>query len=180
MQRDYLFTSEIKLLMDAAKKSPRHGVRNSLMLLLAYRHGLRVSELIGLKVSDISLESARIYCKRLKGSLQNTHPLDGDELRLIKRWLRLRTSQSSDYLFLSERGTPITRQATWRIFKELGEKAGLSISVHPHMFKHSCGYYLADKGCDTRLIQEYLGHKNIQNTVRYTQTNAKRFERLWE
>jgi site-specific recombinase XerD len=177
--RDYLFPTEIKRLMDAAKQSPRHGVRNNLMILLAYRHGLRISELVDLRLSDIDLQSGRINCRRLKGSTHNIHPLEGDELRLIKRWLRIRSNPSSEFLFVSERGTPITRQAAWRIFKEAGKKAGLEINVRPHMLKHSCGYYLADKGCDTRLIQEYLGHKNIQNTVRYTQTNAKRFEGLW-
>ena len=177
--RDYLFPSEIKLLMEAIKRSPRHGIRNSLMALLAYRHGLRISELIDLRLSDLDLHAGRINCRRLKGSTQNIHPIEGDELRLIKRWLRVHPNQSSEFLFVSERGTPITRQAAWRIFKDAGTKAGLGVDVHPHMLKHSCGYYLAEKGCDTRLIQEYLGHKNIQNTVRYTQTNAKRFEGLW-
>jgi len=177
--RDYLFPTEIDQLLAAAKKSPRHGVRNTLIVLLAYRHGLRISEVTDLRKSDLDLQTARINCRRLKGSQQNIHPVEGDELRLIKRWLRKHPTPNSDYLFVSERGTPITRQAAWRILKEAGEKAGLSIAVHPHMLKHSCGYYLADKGCDTRLIQEYLGHKNIQNTVRYTQTNAKRFEGLW-
>jgi len=177
--RDYLFPTEIDQLLAAAKKSPRHGIRNTLIILLAYRHGLRISEVTDLRKSDLDLHAARINCRRLKGSQQNIHPVEGDELRLIKRWLRKHPAPNSDYLFVSERGTPITRQAGWRILKETGEKAGLSIAVHPHMLKHSCGYYLADKGCDTRLIQEYLGHKNIQNTVRYTQTNAKRFEGLW-
>ena len=177
--RDYLFPTEIDKLLAASGKSPRHGVRNKLMVLLAYRHGLRISEVVDIHLSDIDLQTGRINCRRLKGSLQNIHPLEGDEMRLIKRWLRERSSPSSEYLFISERGTPITRQAAWRIFKEAGIRAKLGINVHPHMLKHSCGYYLADKGCDTRLIQEYLGHKNIQNTVRYTQTNAKRFEGLW-
>jgi len=177
--RDYLFPAEISLLLDAAGRSPRHGVRNKLMVLLAYRHGLRISELVDLRLSDIDLQAGRLNCRRLKGSMQNIHPLEGDELRMFKRWMRIRMQPNSDFLFVSERGTPITRQAAWRILKESGRKAGLSIDVHPHMLKHSCGYYLADRGCDTRLIQEYLGHKNIQNTVRYTQTNAKRFEGLW-
>ncbi|MDX8400696.1 MAG: tyrosine-type recombinase/integrase [Gallionellaceae bacterium] len=177
--RDYLFPTEIDRLLEAAGKSLRHGVRNRLMVLLAYRHGLRISEVVDLRLSDIDLQAGRINCRRLKGSTDNIHPLDGDELRMIKRWQRIRTAPSSEFLFVSERGTPMTRQAAWRIFKEAGEKAGLDIQVHPHMLKHSCGYYLADRGCDTRLIQEYLGHKNIQNTVRYTQTNAKRFEGLW-
>jgi len=177
--RDYLFPTEIDRLLDAAGKSPRHGVRNRLMILLAYRHGLRISEIVDLRLSDIDLQSGRINCRRLKGSTKNIHPMEGDELRLIKRWQRIRNAPNSEFLFVSERSTPMTRQAAWRIFKEAGEKAALDIKVHPHMLKHSCGYYLADRGCDTRLIQEYLGHKNIQNTVRYTQTNAKRFEGLW-
>ncbi len=89
-----------------------------------------------------------------------------------------RASPNSEFLFVSEKGTPITRQAAWRIFREAGEKASIEVKVHPRILKDSCGYYLADRGCDTRLIQEYLAHKNIQNTVRYTQTNAKRFEGL--
>ena len=177
--RDYLFPTEIDRLLESAGKFPRYGVRNRLMMLLAYRHGLRISEVMDIRLSDIEIQSGRINCRRLKGSTDNIHPLDGDELRLIKRWQRIRTAPNSEFLFVSERGTPMTRQAAWRIFKEAGEKAGLDIQVHPHMLKHSCGYYLADRGCDTRLIQEYLGHKNIQNTVRYTQTNAKRFEGLW-
>lgn len=177
--RGYLFPDEVDQLIAAARKSPRHGVRNSLMILLAYRHGLRISELVDLRLTDIDLHAGRIHCRRLKNSTSNIHPMEGDELRLIKRWLRIHPKPNSTFLFVSERGTPITRQAAWRIFKEAGERAGLGIQVHPHMLKHSCGYYLADRGCDTRLIQEYLGHKNIQNTVRYTQTNAKRFEGLW-
>lgn len=177
--RDYLFPTEVAQLLDAAGKSPRHGVRNKLMVLLAYRHGLRVSEVVDLRLSDINLREARIHCRRLKGSTDNTHPMEGDELRLLKRWLNMRPSPGPAYVFMSERGTPITRQSAWRIFKDAGRVAGLDIEVKPHMLKHSCGYYLADRGCDTRLIQEYMGHKNIQNTVRYTQTNAKRFEGLW-
>jgi len=149
------------------------------MVLLAYRHGLRISEVVDLRLSDIDQQAGRINCRRLKGSNNNIHPLEGGELRLVKRWLRIRANPNSEFLFVSERGTPITRQSAWRIFREAGQKAKLGIEVHPHMLKHSCGYYLADRGCDTRLIQEYLGHKNIQNTVRYTQTNAKRFEGLW-
>ena len=77
------------------------------------------------------------------------------------------------------RSSPLTRQSAWRIVAEAGNLAGLGLDVHPHMLKHSCGYFLANKGLDTRLIQDYMGHKQIQNTVRYTATNAKRFEELW-
>lgn len=179
VSRDYLHSSEIDSLLFAAKLSPRHGLRNHLMILLAYRHALRISEVTNLRVSDINLNDGRIYCRRLKGSVTNTHPMDGDEIRLCRRWLKERPKTALDYVFVSERGAPLTRQSAWRIVAEAGERAALDLEVHPHMLKHSCGYYLANKGLDTRLIQDYMGHKQIQNTVRYTATNAKRFEGLW-
>ncbi len=177
--RDYLHPAEIEKLLSAAKASPRHGLRNHLMILLAYRHALRISEVIDLRIADINLDQGRIYCKRLKGSVANTHPMESDEIRLCRRWSRDRPKTAIDFFFVSERGSPLTRQSAWRIVVEAGERAKLDIATHPHMLKHSCGYYLADKGLDTRLIQDYMGHKQIQNTVRYTATNAKRFEGLW-
>lgn len=177
--RDYLHSAEIDKLLSAAKSFPRHGLRNHLMILLAYRHALRISEVISLRVSDINLDEGRIYCKRLKGSVTNTHPMEGDEIRLCRRWLKERPKTALDFVFVSERGSPLTRQSAWRIVAEAGERAELDLDIHPHMLKHSCGYYLANKGLDTRLIQDYMGHKQIQNTVRYTATNAKRFEGLW-
>jgi site-specific recombinase XerD len=177
--RDYLHSSEIDKLFSAVKLSPRHGLRNHLMILLAYRHALRISEVTNLRVSDINLDEGRIYCRRLKGSVTNTHPMDGDEIRLCRRWFKERPKTAIDFVFVSERGSPLTRQSAWRIVAEAGERAKLDLDIHPHMLKHSCGYYLANKGLDTRLIQDYMGHKQIQNTVRYTATNAKRFEGLW-
>jgi len=177
--RDYLHPSEIDKLLSAAKLSPRHGLRNHLMILLAYRHALRISEVTDLRVSDVNLDEGRIYCRRLKGSVSNTHPMDGDEIRLCRRWFKVRPKTAIDFVFVSERGSPLTRQSAWRIVAEAGERAKLDLDIHPHMLKHSCGYYLANKGLDTRLIQDYMGHKQIQNTVRYTATNAKRFEGLW-
>jgi len=82
----------------------------------------------------------------------------------------------SEYLFLSRHGKKVSRQQLYRIFKVAGKAANINIDVHPHMFRHACGYALADKGCDTRLIQDYLGHRNIQNTVIYTASNAARFK----
>ena len=105
--------------------------------------------------------------------------MEGDEIRAMRKWLRERPQTALDFIFVSERGSPLTRQAAWRILKEAGQRAGLDVGAHPHMLKHSCGYYLANRGLDTRLIQDYMGHKQIQNTVRYTATNAKRFEGLW-
>jgi integrase len=164
-----------------AARLGRHGVRDYLLMLMAYRHGLRVSELIDLRLRDLDLDTGRMYVRRKKGSLSTHQPLEGDELRALRVWLRERTQRKEarlSYLFLSERG-PMTRQAVNYLAKECGQRAKLRFHVHPHMLRHSTGYYLANRGYDTRLIQDYLGHKNIMHTVRYTRTAAIRFEGLW-
>lgn len=102
-----------------------------------------------------------------------------DELRALRALLRLRGETSSPYLFLGERG-PFTRQAVNYLVRQAGERAKLGIRVHPHMLRHSTGLYPANRGCDTRLIQDYLGHVNNNHTVRYTKTAAFRFEGLWK
>jgi integrase len=178
--KDFLTEGEMRRLLDAAKGG-RYGQRDYLMLLMAYRHGLRVSELIDLRLKDIDLDTSRLYVRRKKGSLSTHQPIEGDELRALRAWLRersLRPDARSPYLFLSERG-PFTRQAINYISLSAGERAKLPFRVHPHMLRHSTGFYLANKGFDTRLIQDYLGHRNIAHTVKYTRTAAGRFEGLW-
>ena len=178
--KNFLTASEMKKFLEAARKG-RHGVRDYCLMLTAYRHGLRVSELIDIRLKDLDFDSARIYVRRLKGSLSTHQPIEGDELRSIRAWLKIRENypnSSSNYLLLSERG-PLTRQAVNYLVEQIGKRAKLSFKVNPHMLRHSTGYYLANKGCDTRLIQDYLGHRNITHTVRYTRTSAHRFEGLW-
>lgn len=180
VDRRFLLPGELDSLLAAARKAPRHGHRNYTLLLLMYRHALRVSEAISLKVSDIDLETGRIFCRRLKGSVSNFHPLDGTELRAIRKHLSGRQFKKSDYLFVSERGAPLSRQAVWRIMTDAGSAAQIPLQVFPHMLKHTCGHILANKGLDTRLLQDYMGHKEIQNTVRYTAVSANRFEAIWD
>ncbi len=179
--KNYLSESEMKLFLDAARKG-RHGARDHVMMLLTFRHGLRVSELVDVRVKDLDLNSARLYVRRIKGSLSTEQPLAGDELRAIKTWQRVRAelaAATSPYLFLSERATRFTRQAIRYLVGETARRANLGFEVNPHMLRHSCGYHLANKGHDTRLIQDWLGHRNISNTVIYTRTAAARFEGLW-
>jgi integrase len=162
--RTYLTRDEVTLLLRAAKKS-RHGARNHAMILLAYRHGLRASELVGLRWSDVDLERATIYCRRAKGSRSTVHPLKSDEVAAIER---LQRKSAGDYVFVSERGERMSRSAFWRVVAQAGERACLPVKAYAHLLRYSCGYYLANKGCDLRLIQDYLGHKQIHYVPRRT------------
>lgn len=175
-RKDFLDQSEAQRLIEAAKHG-RHGPRNHLLVLMLYHHGLRASEAVNLKISDVNLERARLWVPRLKGSLSTMHPIPGSELRALKRYLAARDSQLP-WLFVSERGTQMTRSAVFRIVKDAGLRAGLG-HVWPHMLRHSCGYYLADKGIDFRVAQDYLGHRDPKHTQRYTRIAGKRFENIW-
>lgn len=146
-----------------------------------FRHGLRVSEACSLQLEQVDTESRILHVRRLKGGLSTTQPLRRDELRAIKAWLaeRARLKPKGKAFFISERRKPLHRSTVNYALKHYGERASLPVAVHPHMLRHACGYALADQGADTRLIQDYLGHRSIQHTVRYTATNSARFERLW-
>lgn len=177
--RKHLTALEVEKLIAAAECS-RNPERNRCLLLLMFRHGLRVSEACGLQLSQVDVESRVLHVQRLKKGLSTTQPLRPDELRAVKAWLKMRQAPESEKaFFLSERGKAISRVTVWDMIRRMGEKAGLSVTAHPHMLRHACGYALADQGADTRLIQDYLGHRNIQHTVRYTATNPARFDKLW-
>jgi len=178
--RRYLTSREVERLLEATRGS-RTEARDRCLILLSFRHGLRVSEACGLKLNQVDLDSRVLHVTRLKKGLSTTHPLRTDELRVIKAWLteRNRLAPAGDAFFISERRLPLNRRTVWVAIKRYGELADLAVDAHPHMLRHACGYALADQGADTRLIQDYLGHRNIQHTVRYTATNPARFERLW-
>jgi site-specific recombinase XerD len=176
--RDYLTRIEVASLLRSAKKS-RHGARNHAMVLLAYRHGLRASELVNLRVSDLDLRTGTIYCRRAKGSRSSLHPMKPDEVTTLEKVLACGHLPTSDYVFQSERAERMSRSAFWRVVARAGQQARLPVKAYAHQLRHACGYYLANKGCDLRLIQDYLGHKQIQNTVRYTALNPARFAGLW-
>lgn len=179
-ERKHLVSAEVDKLI-AATKGTRNEARDRCFLLLMFRHGLRVSEACGLVLSQVDTESRVLHVARLKKGLSTTHPLRADELRAIKAWLadRGKMKPDTDAFFVSERRGSLSRKTAYVFIRNYGEVAGLPLPAHPHMLRHACGFALADQGADTRLIQDYLGHRNIQHTVMYTAANPARFEKLW-
>jgi site-specific recombinase XerD len=176
--REYLTPHEITALQKAARTAGRQGQRNETLVLIAFRHALRVGELVALKWDQVDLKVGLLHVKRLKNGLASTHPLRGIELRALK--VLKRDNPDAAYVFMSERGTPLSDRTARQIVAKAGEHANLGFTVHPHMLRHSTGFYLANKGEDTRAIQSYMGHANIKNTVIYTELSPKRFNRFWQ
>jgi site-specific recombinase XerD len=183
-RREYLTADEIERLLAASKTTSRNPERDYAILLLAYRHGLRVSELCSLKLSDVNLEVGEFHVSRLKGSDSGSHPFYNGESAAIRAWLveraKLNQPESCDTLFISERRKPLSRVTVWLMISQVAHAAGLEhLDVHPHMLRHSCGYSLINRGVDVRTIQAYLGHASISSTVRYTKLDSKRFAKLF-
>ena len=176
-EREYLRTSEINAMIRVAKKVGRHGIRDGGIILLMFRHGLRTAELVALKWTQIDLADGYIEVHRVKHGRDSIHPLRSPELRALRQIQRDYTDTS--YVFVSERKAPLSTRSIRHIITRAGESAGIPFQVHPHQLRHACGYYLAAQGHDTRAIQDYLGHKNIHHTVRYTQMSPQRFENFW-
>jgi type 1 fimbriae regulatory protein FimB len=173
--RDFLTPSEVSPLL-AAKQKVRFGIRDHAMILLVCWHDLRVAELMEIPRAD--LDSARILVGRLKNGLSTSQPLQGDELRALRAYLRTR-KDNLPWLFLSSQQTQFVRQAFNYLLAQAGKRAGLG-HIHPHMLRHSCGHGLAERGVDTRLMQDWLGHRDIRHTAHYSRTSAKRFEGVWK
>jgi type 1 fimbriae regulatory protein FimB len=178
--RKHITTREVEKLI-AATKGSRFEARDRCLLLMMFRHGLRVSEACGLELGHVDTESRVVHVARLKKGLSTTHPLRTEELRLIKAWLadRATLKASCRAFFVSQHRKPLNRRTAWLAIRKYGDLAGLELPTHPHQLRHACGFALADQGADTRLIQDYLGHRDIRHTVIYTATNSARFERLW-
>jgi integrase len=174
--REYLTPAEVEKLM-AAVKGNRQGHRDSTMILVAFRHGLRAAELVDLQWSQVDFPVSRLHVRRVKQGTPATHPLAGVELRALRQ-LR-REAPQSEFVFVSERGAPFSTAGFAKMVERAGVEAGFKFGVHPHMFRHACGYALANAGHDTRSLQAYLGHKNIQHTVRYTELSPTRFKNFW-
>jgi type 1 fimbriae regulatory protein FimB/type 1 fimbriae regulatory protein FimE len=175
--REYLTPAEVEKLIRAAARVGRHRHRDATLILVAYRHGLRVGELVSLRWDQVDFEEAVLRVTRSKNGTASNHPITEKEGRALRRLRRdgARLAQ----VFINERLRPMTTENVRAIVARAGRLAGLSFPVHPHMLRHACGYKLANDGHDTRAIQHYLGHRNIMHTVRYTELASDRFKDFW-
>ena len=177
-RREYLTMKEVDRLMYSAKSVGRHGHRDATLILIGYRHALRVSELVSLRWDQVDLGQGHLHVVRRKNGVDCTHPLRGPEIRALRRLQR--DYPDTPYVFVTERGGPLTDSTFRKLVARAGVKAKIKFPVHPHMLRHGCGFKLANDGQDTRAIQHYMGHRNIQHTVRYTELASDRFNGFWK
>jgi len=171
-----LSPQEILSLLKAARK---RSTRDWAMILLAYRHGLRASEVCGIKLADIDLKTSSISIRRLKGSLHTIQPIYQhrgqpllDETAALRAWLRKRPSDGSDYLFTSQKGGKLDRTQFFRNFQTVAESAGLPVEKrHPHVLKHSLASHLVAGNANLALVRQALGHRSINSTMQYIGTS---------
>jgi site-specific recombinase XerD len=177
-RRQYLTEREVEQLCDAARKRGRYGHRDATMILMAYRHGLRVSELVALQWSQIDLDAGRLQVIRRKGSDDSMQPLTGIEIRALRR-IKREQPAGLRHVFVSERDAPLTPNGFFKTLSRAADSIGMA-DVHPHLLRHGTGFKLVNDGVDTRTLAAYLGHRQMNNTARYTKMNAKRFDGLWK
>jgi integrase len=174
--REHLIPGEVEALIEAARGN-RHRHRDATMVLLAFRHGLRASAACDLRWDQVDFNGAVLHVRRVKNGTPSTHPIQGDELRALRRLQR--ESQGSPFVFVSERGSPFTTAGFARMIERAAAGACLELKAHPHMLRHACGYALANRGHDTRAIQGWLGHRSITSTAVYTALAPNRFKDFW-
>jgi len=170
--------AEVLAVLRSAKKK---GAREFAMILLAYRHGMRASEVCNLRLADIDLKNGSVIVDRLKGSLRTTQAVTGhrgesllDEQKALREWLRQRPNDGSDFVFNSQKGGRLDRSQFFRLFRSIAEKAGLPTEKrHPHVLKHSIASHLISANVNLALVKQALGHKSINSTMRYIATTDK-------
>ena len=168
----YLTVEEVERLMDAPDITTPNGCRDKAMLELLYASGLRVSELIGLHLGDISFEMAYVRCFG-KGAKERVIPLGRYALAALEHYIqncrpKVANNWQTDILFLNKSGKGLTRQGFWKLIKKYGQEAGITADLTPHVLRHSFATHLLSNGADLRAIQEMLGHADIATTQIYT------------
>ena len=176
--RKYLTEDEVSRLRKGARASGRHKHRNDLIILMMFYHSLRATELIRLKWEQIDLDKALIHVNRIKRGVSSTHPIRGDEMRLLRMLKRL--YGKSIYVFSTERKGPLSYDSVYRLVSNAGKLAKFEFPINPHMLRHATGFHLFNKGVDIRVLQVYMGHRNIHNTTIYAELSGERFKKIWE
>ena len=179
-----LTLDEVDMLLSQPDPSNQRGQRDKAMLELLYATGLRVSELVGLQMSNINLEAGFVRMVG-KGSKERMVPMGTKALEVIKGYLseargKLLKNKSSSYLFLNSRGASLTRQGFWKIIKKYGKKAGIRKKITPHKLRHSFASHLLEGGADLRSVQVMLGHADISTTQIYTHITRERLKQIHE
>ena len=175
-RRRYLTKAQLSQLIKTARKS-RYGQRDSTLILIVSRHGLRVTEAVDLRWDQVDFAKAHLHVRRLKSGIDSVHTVQGDELRALRELRRSQEPQTA-FVFTSERGGPMTRSNVAKMIAAAADRAGLP-HMHPHMLRHTCGHLLADAGHDTRRLQLWLGHSDIKHTASYSQLSALPFKDFW-
>lgn len=175
--REYLTPDEVTRIITAAGSVGKFPHRDRILILICYRHALRVSELVSLRWDQIDPVNKTLHVNRAKRGVPSLHPLQEDVIRGLD--VLKRTSLGDPYIFVTYKRRPMTAGTVRKIVARAGTLAGIPFSIHPHMLRHACGFYLANKGFDTRAIQSYMGHRSIQHTVRYTELTTERFKDFW-
>ena len=175
--REYLTSEEVEQLRRSAASLGRHSLRDSTMILLAFRHGLRVSELVGLRRDQYDVQRKTLYVRRVKGSKSGMQDLARSEVNALNKLLK---QYPGPFLFASERGGKLSPSAFFKMLARAGRNCDPAIAVHPHMLRHACGFHLINEGHSTRRVQDHLGHRNIAHTERYTELCPDRSAKLWE
>jgi integrase len=175
--RKHLTETEIDNLMKVARKENRHGHRDATAIMIGFRHGLRPSELCNLQWTQVDFQRGTLQVHRRKNGTPSLHYLNGTELPALRAMQR--PNGANQYVFLTERGDVVSTAWLRKMFARVGVLAGTPFPINPHMLRHACGFKFANEGKDTRSLQGYLGHRNIQSTTVYTALSPDRF-RGWE
>jgi integrase len=172
----YLEPAEVLSVLRAARAK---GAREFAMILVAYKHGMRASEVCNLRVGDLDMKDGNILIARLKGSLRTTQAVTEhrgepllNEVRALREWLKERRNDGSDFLFTSQKGGRLDRSQFFRLFRDIADAAGLSAEKqHPHALKHALATHLVAANMNLALVKQQLGHKSISSTMRYVTTS---------
>jgi type 1 fimbriae regulatory protein FimB/type 1 fimbriae regulatory protein FimE len=176
--REFLTRKEVSDLINSAGSVGLNRLRDTTLILVSYRHGLRVSEVTDLRWEQVDFRPKTLHVRRLKNGSASTHPLGKEECQKLAMLRRL--FPTAKHVFTSKSGSPLSRSTIYQMVARAGRLAEIPFRVHPHMLRHACGYKLANDGQDTRAIQAYLGHRNINHTVRYTELSPERFRGFWK